>query len=157
MPQTVEYEYTQRSPLSALLLVLALGMACVAWAKQDIPPVAWVLGPVSVLIALAAACVHQLTVTGGETALLVKFGPIPLFRTRIPYASMQSVEAARSRFIDGWGIHYIPGRGWTYNIWGFDCVLIHRAGKSPIRVGTDDVDNLLAFLQSKSRENAHAE
>ncbi len=50
--------------------------------------------------------------------------------------------------IDGWGIHYILGRGWTYNLWGFGCVKL-TLGKKVIRVGTDDVENLAQFLRGK--------
>ena len=48
---------------------------------------------------------------------------------------MTAVEAGRSSLIDGWGIHWIPGRGWTYNLWGFGCVVIQQ-GKKTTRVGT---------------------
>jgi hypothetical protein len=48
--------------------------------------------------------------------------------------------------MDGWGIHYVPFRGWTYNLWGFDCVVL-QLGSKTVRIGTDDADNLLAFLE----------
>ncbi len=35
-----------------------------------------------------------------------------------------AVSAARSNWLDGWGIHYFPGRGIIYNLWGFDCVRV---------------------------------
>ena len=49
----------------------------------------------------------------------------------------------------GWGIHYFPGRGWTYNIWGFACVKL-TLGRKIIRVGTDDADGLARFLGEKT-------
>jgi hypothetical protein len=90
--------------------------------------------------------------------LSVRFGPIPLFGRRIPYARMVGVEAARSSFLDGWGIHYMPGKGWIYNLWGFDCVAVHlrladEENKSEqnvcFRIGTDDVQGLVEFLKGK--------
>ena len=60
----------------------------------------------------------------------------------------ETVKAARSDALDGWGIHWILGRGVIYNVWGFDCVRI-QMGKKIVRVGTDDVEGLLSFLRTK--------
>ena len=83
-----------------------------------------------------------------QEELSVQFGPIPLFGKRIPLAEIAQVEAGRSGWIGGWGIHYLPGRGWTYNLWGFDCVELNLNGKR-LRVGTDDRDNLVKVLADK--------
>jgi hypothetical protein len=152
MNMDAEYRHTQRSPVSAVLIVIALGIGFTAWALRDEPQAALMLSLVSVLIAVVAGCFHQLTVTtvtDEESGLLLQFGPIPLFHKRIPYASLRSVEPSRSSIVDGWGIHYIPWRGWTYNLWGFSCVLIQRDNKSRVRIGTDDADGLFAFLRTK--------
>jgi len=149
MNENATYRHTQTSPLAALLIFVALGMIGLAWGLREQPGAVWIVGSVSLVLFLTAGSVKQLTVTGEESGLLLQFGPIPLFRKRIPYSSMTSAEASRSSFIDGWGIHYIPGRGWTYNIWGFGCVLIRRKGKSPIRVGTDDAEGLVEFLRTR--------
>jgi hypothetical protein len=93
-----------------------------------------------------------LTIQADEEALLVRFGPVPLFRTRIAYADIRGFRANRSRVIDGWGIHFIPGRGWTWSLWGFDCVDI-ELNRGTIRVGTDDALNLAAFLHSRVSTN----
>jgi hypothetical protein len=47
----------------------------------------------------------------------------------------------------GWGIHYVPGRGTTYNFWGFACVKLVVKGKG-VRIGTDDAVQLAEFLRS---------
>lgn len=52
--------------------------------------------------------------------------------------------------MDGWGIHYILGRGWTYNLWGFGCVKL-TLGRKVVRVGSDDVENLVEFLKAKTQ------
>ena len=72
-----------------------------------------------------------------------------MFGKRIPYGEITAVEADRTKFLDGWGVHWVPGRGWTYNIWGYDCVKL-TLGKRVIRVGSDDVGNLLGFLRTKT-------
>lgn len=80
--------------------------------------------------------------------LTIRYGPLRLFRKQLNYTDIRTVRQGRSSWIDGWGIHCLPGRGWTYNLWGFDCVEM-TVGKTPVRVGTDDAANLAAFLQSK--------
>lgn len=46
---------------------------------------------------------------------------------------------------DGWGIHMSSRGAWVWNLWGRDCVLIHLT-KGVLRIGTDDAEALLAFL-----------
>ena len=56
---------------------------------------------------------------------------------------------AKSSILDGWGIHMSPSGGWTWNLWGFDCVDVwfEREGKTrKIRIGTNDPSGLHAFL-----------
>ena len=93
-------------------------------------------------------CFRELTVSVDTAELSVQYGPIPLFGKRIPLANIAQVEAGRSTWIDGWGIHYVPGRGWTYNLWGFDCVELNLNGKR-LRVGTDDRDHLAQALADR--------
>ena len=59
------------------------------------------------------------------------------------------VESGRSSWIDGWGIHWLPGRGWAYNLWGFGCAIVYL-GNTVIRIGTDDVEGLVDFLNQKT-------
>ena len=68
---------------------------------------------------------------------------------RFAYDTIESADRSRTKIIDGWGIHWVPGRGMTYNLWGFDCVEFD-VGKRQVRVGSDDVDNLVAFLRHKT-------
>ena len=68
------------------------------------------------------------------------FGP-GVIRKRIPLDEIADVEATRTTFWQGWGIHWTT-RGWLYNISGFDAVLVRlRTGKS-LLVGTDEPEAL---------------
>lgn len=109
---------------------------------------AWLLSGFTVLVAVLAFCFVTLTVRDDGDALLVRFGPLPLFRHRVPYARMEGVQVARSKLVDGWGVHWVPGRGWTWNLWGFDCVEIDASGRT-LRIGTDDPRGLAAFLDKR--------
>lgn len=154
MGSTMAYEHTQRAPLHWLLHLLAIGMIAAAWAAfGEAPFVALILGPVSILFFLLGLMFAHLHVCDEGDSLSVKFGPLRLFGTRIEYTDISSVESARSALIDGWGIHRIPGRGWTFNLWGFDCVELVVKGRT-VRIGTDDGDNLVQFLRSRAATDA---
>jgi hypothetical protein len=106
------------------------------------------LGGAGLLLALAFSF-QRLTIRDEGTWLAIRYGPLPVFRTRIAYADISSVEPGKTSWIDGWGIHWIPGRGYTYNLWGFSCVKLTVRGRT-IRIGSDEADKLAEFLKSKS-------
>ena len=145
------YDHTQKGRLHLILAPVVVAMVVLGiWLRHA--PLA---GSASVLDWAAAAlvavlllCFRALTIRDEGDCLVLRYGFIPLFFRRIPFAAMTSVEPGRTSLIDGWGIHYIPGRGWTYNLWGFDCVVVHLGVKT-VRIGTDDPAGLLAFLRTR--------
>ena len=142
------YDHTQKSPLGAI--VLLSGVFCAVIAYFVLPDVTTfvILDIVVAILVFISFCFGTLRVRDERTHLGVRFGPLPIFHTRLAYTKMTAVEPARSTFIDGLGIHWIPGRGLIYNLWGFDCVKVEM-GKWSIRIGTDDVEVLVKFLRSK--------
>lgn len=144
----MSYQHTQHGPLGWLLLIIAIGPAILAAAVGAPSPVASVMGVVAGVFVALAACFGSLTVADRGDSLSIRFGPLPVFSRSVAYSSITDVQVSRSALIDGWGIHYIPGRGWTYNLWGRDCVEIHMAS-SRLRIGTDDASRLCEFLCSK--------
>ena len=145
----MRYQHTQRGPWHYVVVILGLAMLVAAWFVRGDPLGVTILTGLGLLMFPTAAAFAQLTVEDEGDELAVRFGPLPLFGKRIPYHRITDVAADRSSLIDGWGLHFIPGRGWTYNVWGFDCVRLCVEGKQ-IRVGTDDRENLLALLRSKT-------
>ena len=145
------YSHRQHAPLHYIVSAPALICLGSAWFGRGDPMAVTVCLAVAVVLFLAAAMCHHLTVSDEGDWLAVRFGPLPLLSKRIPYDQMTAVEPDRSTILDGWGIHYMPGKGWIYNLWGFDCVRI-SLGTKAIRVGTDDLDNLLEFLRGKISE-----
>jgi hypothetical protein len=119
-----------------------------AWLARSNTGVTWLLLATAATFVLCALVFGSLTVRDEGQWLALRYGPLPLLRKRIRYAAITAAEPARSAVVDGWGIHYIPGRGWTYNLWGFGCVKL-TLGKKVIRVGTDDVENLAEFLRHR--------
>jgi hypothetical protein len=143
------YDHTQRGYWHWLLYFFGVLTLVAAWFArlEEFVPIPLLF--VSALMFSLGASFHYLRIVDGGDRLLIQFGPLPLLRGSIRYASITAAEMGRSSPIDGWGIHWIPGRGWTYNIWGGDCVTVTLDGKKTTRIGTDDVENLLAFLRTK--------
>ena len=142
------YQHTQRAPIH--LLLHAFGAYCLmsVWLTQEIPVIPFILLAAAGLFFALGLMFMRLTIRDDGDHLAVEFGPLRLFGTRIRYTDIDSAERSRSAVIDGWGIHSIPGRGTTFNLWGFDCVKLDVNGRT-VRVGSNDVDNLLALLEDK--------
>lgn len=145
----MEYHRTQRAPLWLILLLPAVILPVAAWFTRDELAVTILLLALASAFVLVAMMFGTLTIRDEGDALGVRFGPLPLLGTRIRYADITAVEPGRTSVIDGWGIHWVPGRGTTYNLWGFDCVRI-QLGTRRVNVGSDDVENLVAFLRRRT-------
>lgn len=146
----MEYRHTQTGWLHWLLYAAGGMILGGAWLTRADPAAAIILLITGLVIVLLTPAFRDMTVQDEGDCLAIRYGPLPLFRKRIPYAALTDAEPGRSSLIDGWGIHYVPGSGWTYNLWGFDCARLTVKGRT-IRVGSDDVDNLVAFLKTRIR------
>lgn len=145
---TPGYHHTQTSPIRFVLFAVLVLSSLAGWYWRAEFAAWFSMACLSGVTALIWLTMTRLTVVDEGDDLLVQFGPVPLFSTRVQYQSVQTFQATRSRVIDGWGIHYIPGRGWTWSLWGFDCVDVIQ-DKSTLRIGTDDSENLEAFLKTR--------
>ncbi len=144
------YWHRQTAPWSWLLAGIgAIILASAVLARDAVAD--WMMLPAGVLMCLLASAFHHLTVKDLGLRLSVRFGPVPLFGLSIPYGDIVRVEAGRTTLLDGWGIHYSLRGGWVWNIYGRECVVIHRR-RSILRLGTDDMENLIAFIRSRTQE-----
>jgi hypothetical protein len=141
------YEHQQVGRLHWLFLGIAALLALAGRAEGSATEA---LMLVAVVFAGIGICFRSLSVRDAGDRLVLRFGPLPIFSKSIPYASITAVEVSRSTLIDGWGIHWIPGRGWIWNLWGFDCVRIEQGGRA-FRIGTDDAEGLAEFLRQHLR------
>lgn len=146
------YYHRQHGPWGLHLYAAGVTFLAVAWLlrAEATVPVAFAAGGITVL--LVGTAFHHLTVSDGGDHLAVRFGPLPLFRNRIPYDRIESAEVGRTLLLDGWGIHLSVRGGWVWNIWGRACVVIRHGPTT--RVGTDDAENLARFLNSKISSGA---
>jgi hypothetical protein len=148
----MRYERTQRAPFYLVLVVPAAAILAGAWFLPD-PARIISIGSAGLLL-LMASTFRELTVRDEGDELLVQFGPLPVFRRRVPYADIERVERSRSTLVDGWGIHWSRG-GWIWNLWGFDCVDVSLSGGRLLRVGTDDPAGLASFLNEQIHAPEH--
>lgn len=145
----MSYRHVQRSWLHFMLLVIAMALFIGAGLTMSSEPVValFLLAGAIVFGLLTSTFAHLLIEDRGDH-LFIQFGPLGVFRKRVPYSSIRSLERGRSTPIDGIGIHWIPGRGWIWNIAAGACIELELdAGK--LRLGTDDADHLQTFLDRK--------
>lgn len=145
------YDHTQKGPWRFLGYFFAVILVPIVWAASEDPMAVLVLGSSMLLVIALCEGFSRLTIRDDGDQLSVSFGPPPVWQTHISYRDIESIEPDRSTFLDGWGVHWLPGRGTIYNVWGFDCVRIKTA-KRIVRLGTNDVDRLVAFLTAKRYE-----
>jgi len=153
-PHQPEYDHVQSAPMYWLMLAPGLVVMAVAVANANDLAMALPLTFVGGILLYFALSFQHLRVADEGDHLAVRYGPLPMFRKRVRYAEIATAEQDRSSFVDGWGIHWVPGRGWTYNLWGFDCVRLTLTNGRTLRIGTDDPSGLAAFLQAKCARRA---
>ena len=131
-----------------MLVAVGIGMFIGAWlTPPSVVRITLLCG--GGLMWLLALCFRQLTVRDEGEGLLICFGPLPLFRRRILYSNIETVERSRTTILDGWGIHPSPSGGVTWNLWGFDCVDVYFKKGRRLRIGTDDPQGLDSFLKQR--------
>ncbi len=142
------YQHTQKGPWCWLLFAIAAGCLSARWAVGNDPVAAIVLPLTGWTMVLLGFSFQHLTVVDQKDRLSLRFGPLPLFKKSIRYDDIDDVVSGRLSILDGCGIHWSLRGGWVWSIWGYDCVVVrHRRGT--LRIGTNDAENLVEFLQSR--------
>ena len=144
------YHHTQKAPWFLLLFAFAALFFTVAWVTRAEPVVPAILVVAGLLMAMLGYSFQHLTVCDEGDRLAICFGPLPLFKRRIPYDDITGVEIGRTTIMNGWGIHWSPWGGWVWSLSAGRCVVIGR-GRGVIRVGTDDAERLVEFLMTRIR------
>jgi len=146
---SMTYNHTQHGRWHYILFAFTAATLVGTWLASSVPPVEIILLVTAAIFAVCGLVFGSLTISDEGDRLAICFGPLPLIRKTIRYDAITSVEIGRTSIIDGWGMHYLPGHGWTYNIWGFSCVKL-TLGRKIIRVGTDDAEGLAKFLHERT-------
>ncbi|QDT44482.1 hypothetical protein Pan241w_45920 [Gimesia alba] len=149
------YYHTQRGPLCLFIYAAAGLLYLAAWFTRNEPPRPYLclyFFGIGLLLTVVAVGFHHLTVADEIDRLRIRFGPLPLFQRSVLYEDILSAEVGRTTILDGWGIHLSFRGGWVWNLWGRECVVL-KLRKGTLRVGTDDAENLAAFVKSRISVN----
>ncbi|MEI8287928.1 MAG: hypothetical protein WCH99_00535 [Verrucomicrobiota bacterium] len=135
-----DYKHTQRG---TVILAVMLGLAAlfigVGLTIAAIQPLCF-----SVPILLGCTWLfHSLTIEITDRELCWRFGP-GLIHKSVPLHEITSAAPVRTG--PSWGIHWSPGKGWLYNVSGFDAVSITLRGGKRFALGTDEPQVLAARL-----------
>ena len=152
----MQYNHAQTSPVYMILVSVGIAMLIGGWLTPELAVQITLFCSGGLMFVLALSF-RELTVSDVGDHLRIGFGPLPLFRRHVLYSEIESVEQARSTILDGWGIHLSPSGGWTWNLWGFDCVDVrYRKGEKlkKVRIGTDDPVGLAKFLNERIGQKA---
>ena len=143
------YHHRQRGAVTfgSLVSGVVLGLVLL-WADPRPLPRLLVLG-IALLGLVVAMLFASLTVAVTATYLRWWFGP-GLIRKQVPLAAIRAVEATRTRWLEGWGIHYTR-RGWLYNVSGFRAVAITLHNGKRFLLGTDEPERLVQAIQHAIR------
>jgi hypothetical protein len=125
----------------AIAMVIALE---VFFRKATVTSMLGGLAAIFLIIGLFAT----LTVEIRDGLLRFRFG-LGLIRKKLKVAEIESCEVVRNPWYYGWGIH-ATGKGWVYNVSGFEAVEIFMSDGRRLRIGTDEPDLLRkAILTAK--------
>jgi hypothetical protein len=142
------YNHTQPGRWPYVLYALMIGLIIAICLIPNEQMVVAILSAIAALLAFCGLIFGSLTISDEGDHLTLHFGPLPVLFTTIRYADITSVEIGRTSIIDGWGMHYVPFRGRTYNVWGFDCVKL-TLDRKIIRLGTDDAKELAKVIRKR--------
>lgn len=146
-----EYRHTQYGYLHYIFYAVLFACLPLFWPVRHDPQAMLGMTLVGAVFLAIAWTFSWLRIEDGGDRLRLRYGPLPLFWKSFRYADMAQAEPGRITFSDGWGIHWTPGRGWTYNLWGFGCVVVHLRNGRTVRIGTDEPGELAEFLETKIR------
>jgi hypothetical protein len=92
------------------------------------------------------AMFFSLTVEIEKNALTCRFG-VGLIRKDIPLSEVSHVSAVLNPWWVGWGIRWIPGQYWVWNVSGFQAVELTLKDGSRFRIGTDEPEALVHAIE----------
>jgi hypothetical protein len=146
-PREGFYDHTQRGSLiigavsAAIILILA---------SMYLFGIVWVTIFVLGILVFVLAISSTLTVSVGDDALRLRFGPVGLIKKSWPLAEIVSVSAVRNPWYYGWGIRWTPN-GILYNVSGYRAVEVRMISGNTFRIGTDEPEALkLAIEQAQN-------
>jgi hypothetical protein len=139
------YRHTQ---VGTVIIVAVLGaafitLAMLLTASGTIPLPALVL---FAMTAVALSLFSWLTVEIDKDVITCRFG-VGLIRKTISLSDVDHARAVLNAWWVGWGIRWIPGRYWVWNVSGFQAVELTMKDGRRFRIGTDEPEALVHAIE----------
>ena len=147
------YRHTQIGwlMLAAMAIVAAVTVYQALHLGPDADPAQLAPWMVVGIILVILSQFATLTVSIDDSAITASFGP-GLIRKKVALADIDSCQAVRNHWYNGWGIRI--GIGVTlYNVSGLDAVELRLKSGSRIRIGTDEPEALASALKTAISPN----
>ena len=142
----MEYRHTQFG--GVIFLGVLATMVVVLILSFSLPDVAVPLFTLFVALAVCLTLFYALNVEINNSVLVCRFG-IGIIRKRIPLSAIQTVRAVTNPWYAGWGIRWMPGQYWLWNVSGLRAVELSFADGSRFRIGTDEPEALARAIEVK--------
>jgi uncharacterized membrane protein len=139
----MEYRHTQIGVVIIAALVVAIVLVLILSTGTFHPIFIAIL---TILVA-ALALFYSLSVEIKDNTLICRFGA-GLIRKRIPLSEIHQARTVQNPWYAGWGIRWMPGQYWLWNVSGLRAVeLIQKDGKR-FRLGTDEPESLVHAIET---------
>lgn len=139
------YRHTQTG---TIIIGAVVGMAFIALLVL-VPATGPLSLPALALLAIAGAVLatfSSLTVEIEKNTLTCRFG-VGLIQRSIPLSEVDHVSAVVNPWFVGWGIRWIPGSYWVWNVSGFQAVELTLKDGRRFRIGTDEPEALVRAIE----------
>ncbi len=144
----MEYDHTQIGTVTIAGLMTPLIAVLVLPFWIPIPPEVVIIA--LLVLGFSLFVFGTLTVTVGSGMLVCKFG-LGLIRKEIPLSDIADARPVRNPWFVGWGIRWIPGRCWVWNVSGFQAVELMLKNDKRFRIGTDEPDVLARAIELNTK------
>jgi hypothetical protein len=108
--------------------------------------IAWLALAVLAITGAVLATFFSLTVEIDKSTLTCRFG-VGLIQRSIPLSEVDHVSAVVNPWFVGWGIRWIPGSYWVWNVSGFQAVELTMKDGRRFRIGTDEPEALVHAIE----------
>jgi hypothetical protein len=141
----MQYHHTQFATLIVVsVLALIIIIFFISLTDETVrAPMAVAIPILTVFLALF----YSLQVEIYSGMLSCRFG-IGLIHRTIPLSSIQEARVVRNPWYVGWGIRWMPGQYWLWNVSGLSAVELLLKNGSRFRIGTNEPETLLRALEA---------
>ncbi len=137
----------KHSQTGRIMILSALGMCAVSVAGWYLTPHGKAFYPLLAAAAFIYFGFRELTVEVDHEAVRLCF-TFGWFKKEFKLSEIESASAMRNKWWNGWGIKYF-GKGWLYNVGGYDAVELRLTDGRLARIGTDEPAALEAEIRSR--------